>query len=125
MARDWRDLTERVGDEDFVVTRVRLPRTGIEVGGEFEPPLLARLEHEDQVFVGEFVRCHGSIKHMEKAFGVSYPTIKNRLNRIADRLRLVQIDTDPRPDRSAILERLDRGEITASQAAEQLREARS
>jgi hypothetical protein len=38
--------------------------------------------------VSEFVRSHGSIKDMEKAFGISYPTVKNRLNRIIDQLQL-------------------------------------
>ena len=81
MTHEWHDLTDLTGDREFVVTNVRLKDSGIAIEGEFEIPLLAGLRYEDQVFVGEFVRCHGSIKHMEKAFGVSYPTIKNRLNR--------------------------------------------
>src|SRR5450830_237347 len=95
MTHEWHDLTSLTGDRDFVVTSVRLGDSGVAIEGEFELPPLAGLRYEDQVFVGEFVRCHGSIKHMEKAFGVSYPTIKNRLNRIATRLQLVQIDTEP------------------------------
>ncbi|MHB8966448.1 MAG: DUF2089 family protein, partial [Coriobacteriia bacterium] len=70
----------------------------------------------------EFVRCHGSIKHMEKAFGVSYPTIKNRLNRIANRLQLVQIESEPAAEPSdEVLDMLERGEITALEAAERLK----
>ncbi|MHB8966468.1 MAG: DUF2089 family protein, partial [Coriobacteriia bacterium] len=95
MAHEWHDLTDLAGDREFVVTGVRLKASGIAVEGEFELPQLAGLRYEDQIFVGEFVRCHGSIKHMEKAFGVSYPTIKNRLNRIANRLQLVQIESEP------------------------------
>ena len=59
-------------------------------------PPLARLTAEDQIFVAAFVRCHGSIKQMEKFFGVSYPTIKNRLNRIGALLPFAEID--PQPD---------------------------
>ncbi|MFV2021178.1 DUF2089 family protein [Micromonospora sp. LOL_023] len=44
---------------------------------------LAQLSVDDQVFVAAFVRLHGSIKKMERIFGVSYPTVKSRLNRIA------------------------------------------
>ena len=69
--------------------------------------------------MSEFVRSHGSIKYMEKAFGVSYPTVKNRLNRIIDQLQLVEVGTAP--TRDDILELLERGEITADEAAERLR----
>jgi hypothetical protein len=122
MANEWHDLTDLTGDRDFVVTGVRLKDSGITIDSEFELPPLARLRYEDQVFVGEFVRSHGSIKQMEKAFGVSYPTIKNRLNRIAAQLQLVQIEVEPTSDSSGeVLDLLDRGEITAEEAAERLR----
>ena len=122
MSHEWHQLTDLTGDREFVVTGVRLKASDISLDGEFELPVLARIRYEDQVFVGEFVRCHGSIKHMEKAFGVSYPTIKNRLNRIAAQLQLVQVDVEPVPDQAAdVLDLLDAGEITADEAAERLR----
>ncbi len=122
MAHDWHHLTDLTGDRAFVVTKVRLKESGVSIEGEFEPPLLAQLSYEDQVFVGEFVRSHGSIKQMEKAFGVSYPTIKNRLNRIASRLQLVHVESEP-PAAPAeeVLDLLERGEITAAEAAERMR----
>jgi len=122
MPNEWHDLTDLTGDRDFVVTGVRLVDSGIQIDSEFELPPLARLRYEDQVFVGEFVRSHGSIKQMEKAFGVSYPTIKNRLNRIAAALQLVQIDTEPAGEsRADVLDLLEDGKITAVEAAERLR----
>ncbi|MRR11042.1 DUF2089 domain-containing protein [bacterium] len=122
MGHDWHELTDLAADREFVVTEVRLKDSGIAIAGEFELPLLAGLRYEDQVFVGEFVRCHGSIKHMEKAFGVSYPTIKNRLNRIAARLQLVHVEIEPIPEPSdEVLDLLERGEISAEEAAERLR----
>jgi len=122
VTHEWHDLTDLTGDREFVVTSVRLKESGVALDGEFELPLLAGLRYEDQIFVGEFVRCHGSIKHMEKAFGVSYPTIKNRLNRIADRLQLVKIDSEPESTPAdEILGLLEGGEITAAEAAERLR----
>ena len=77
-------------------------------------PPLAQLAAEDQVFVAAFVRSHGSIKEMEQVFGVSYPTIKARLNRIAAQLEFVE--TDPKPSRNEVLGRLERGEISAADA---------
>src|ERR1700681_3663085 len=81
------------------------------------PPALSA---EDKVFVIAFVRSHGSIKEMERVFGVSYPTIKARLNRIGESLDFV--DTNPRPSRVEILDRLRRGEITPDDAVRELEE---
>jgi hypothetical protein len=51
---------------------------------------------------------------MEQIFGVSYPTIKSRLNRIAGSLEFVEIN--PTPSRAEILDRLKRGDINAQEA---------
>ena len=120
MTNDWHELTDLTGDRRFVVTEVRL-ETGISIQGEFDLPPLARLRYEDQVFVSEFVRSHGSIKDMERAFGISYPTVKNRLNRIIDQLRLVEVGSTPPPPAADALDLLERGEITADEAAQRLR----
>jgi len=115
---DWQELTSLTGGRPFVVERVRLTGSDIAIEGAFEPPQLAQLTVEDQVFVTAFVRCHGSIKEMERIFGVSYPTIKSRLNRITQLLDFVE--TDPAPSRADVIDRLRRGEITAQQALSEL-----
>jgi hypothetical protein len=118
MRNDWHELSDLTGDRRFLVTEVRM-ESGITVQGEFELPPLARLRYEDQVFVSEFVRSHGSIKDMEKAFGISYPTVKSRLNRIIDQLQLVEVGASPDLDDALAL--LERGEISVNEAAERLR----
>jgi hypothetical protein len=115
---EWQELTKLTRGQPFVVERVRLADTGVTIEGAFELPQLAALSVEDQVFVTAFVRCHGSIKEMERIFGVSYPTIKNRLNRIGNGLEFV--DTDPAPSRSDVIDRLRRGEISAPDAIREL-----
>ena len=115
---DWHELTKLTQGRPLVVERVRLREQGISIEGEFEVPQLAGLTVDDQVFVTAFVRCHGSIKEMERIFGVSYPTIKARLNRISAGLEFV--DTDPAASRAEVLDRLKRGEITAAQAVREL-----
>jgi len=117
--KDWKELTNLTQNKSLVVERVRLVESEIAIEGPFELPALAKLTIEDQVFVMAFIGAHGSIKDMEKAFGVSYPTIKSRLNKISEQLQLV--DVNPAPSKSDILEKLNRGEITAQQAAEMLR----
>jgi hypothetical protein len=120
MTNDWHELTDLTGGRRFVVTEVRM-ENGIALQGEFDLPPLARLRYEDQVFVSEFVRNHGSIKDMEKAFGISYPTVKNRLNRIVEQLQLVEYEVEsPAPGADA-LDLLERGEISADEAAARLR----
>jgi hypothetical protein len=126
MALDWQELTKLSGGARLEIERVRLVDQGIAIDGRFELPPLAQLTAEDQVFVAAFVRCHGSIKQMEKYFGVSYPTIKNRLNRIGSQLSFVEIeqgaDADQPPaNAGATLDRLSRGELTVEQALEQLK----
>jgi hypothetical protein len=121
-AQDWQSLTKLTAGADFVVERVRLADSQIAIEGPFELPPLARLTGEDAVFVIAFVRCHGSIKQMEKFFGVSYPTIKNRLNRIGALLPFAEIDPDEPtpPSASDLLTRLERGEISVDEVLEQL-----
>jgi hypothetical protein len=115
---EWRELTDLTRDHPFVVTAVRVEDSGITINGGFEPPPLAGLRYEDQVFVSEFVRAHGSIKHMEKAFGISYPTVKNRLNRIVQQLQLAEVEQLTAHEE--IFELLERGEISVQEAAERL-----
>ncbi|HEY2598731.1 MAG TPA: DUF2089 domain-containing protein [Candidatus Dormibacteraeota bacterium] len=119
-AQEWQDLIKITQSRPITVERVRLGESGAALEGVWELPQLARLSAEDQVFVIAFVRSHGSIKEMERVFGVSYPTIKARLNRIGERLDFV--DNNPQPSRLEILERLSRGEIKADDAIRQLEE---
>ena len=121
-ARDWQELTRLTGGAAMVVERVRLVGKDIAIEGAFELPELARLAAEDQVFVAAFVRSHGSIKEMEQVFGVSYPTIKARLNRIAAGLAFVE--TDPAPASRDVLDRLKSGEIDVQAAIRELEQGR-
>ena len=115
---DWQELTRLTQGEPFVVERVRIPGKGIAIEGSFELPALARLTADDQVFIMAFVKSEGVIKEMEKVFGVSYPTIKNRLARIAGQLKLVE--TVAPSHKQDILDSLEKGEISAQEAIERL-----
>ncbi len=113
-ASDWQDLLRIAQGASLVIERVRIPEKQVAIEGQFRLPELARLTLEDQVFIIAFLRSHGSIKEMEQVFGVSYPTIKARLNRIAGQLEFV--DTNPSPSRAEVLDRLKNGEIDAQEA---------
>ena len=121
---DWKDLTRMANGERIVVERVRLASSGISLEGAFELPPLAQLPMDDQVFIGAFVRSHGSIKEMERLFGVSYPTIKSRLHRLSGLLGAalgVEAEPEPGAQHNEVLDRLERGVIDARQAAQELR----
>jgi hypothetical protein len=113
-ASDWQDLLRMAQGSSLIVERVRIPEKQVSIEGQFTLPELGRLTLEDQVFITAFLRSHGSIKEMEQVFGVSYPTIKARLTRIAGQLQFVE--TDPSPSHSEVLDRLKNGEITADEA---------
>ena len=115
---DWQELTKITRGAPFVIERVRLIDSDIAVEGAFELPPMAKLTAEDQVFIVAFVKCDGSIKEMEQTFGISYPTVKSRLNRIAGQLQFVE--NVPISGKDEILGALERGEIDAREAIERL-----
>jgi hypothetical protein len=119
MTQDWHELTRLTRGFPFTVDKVTLPDRDISITGCFELPPLARLTMEDQFFIIAFLRSHGSIKDMEELFGISYPTVKNRLNNISKQLEFVEIN--PPPSKDEILGQLDKGEITVEEALKKLR----
>jgi hypothetical protein len=125
-SQDWQELTRLTASAAMEIERVRLVDRGVAIEGRFELPPLARLSAEDQVFVAAFVRCHGSIKQMETFFGVSYPTIKNRLNRIGALLPFAEVAPDAEADTRStadLLARLERGEMSVADVLTQLKKA--
>lgn len=117
-SKDWQELTNLTQGQSILVERVRLVEKDIAIEGQFELPQLARLAMDDQIFITAFVRSHGSIKEMERVFGVSYPTIKSRLTRIANSLEFVE--TNATPSKAEILARLQQGEISAEDAIREM-----
>ncbi len=118
MTTEWNELTKMTQGKTVEIERVGVVDSGMAIEGSFKLPPLAGLSAEDQVFVMAFVRCHGSIKEMEGMFGISYPTVKNRLNRIAGQLQFVEtvkIDLE-----GEVIDELDRGEISAEEAIRRL-----
>ena len=115
---DWQQLTDLTQNKEFSIERVKILESGIAIDGSFELPPLAQLNMEDQIFVAAFVKSHGSIKDMEELYGVSYPSIKNRLNRISKAFDFIDITPDdPVAD---ILDDLDKGNISFDQAMKAL-----
>lgn len=120
----WQEIASIIKKQKVKIEKIYLTESQLRIEGDFELPPLAQLSYDDQIFVAAFVKTHGSIKEMEKLFGVSYPTIKSRLNQLSEKLGQlgINIETGPKEvDQKEILELLDRGEITAQEALERLR----
>jgi hypothetical protein len=127
-AHDWQELTRLTEGREVVVERVRMADSGLAIEAAFVLPKLAQLSHEDQVFVAAFVGAHGSIKEMEGMFGVSYPTIKARLNRLAQALDPIERDETPAAEttpRADVLDHLAAGKISVDEAVRLLKSGRA
>ena len=110
--------------ERMLVTKLRCSHCGTELSGEFAPCRFCRLEEKHLQFVETFLRCRGSIKEVERALGVSYPTVKNMLDAA---LTALGLDEKPelralreKEERAEILQRLSDGEIGVDTAIEAL-----
>ncbi len=104
-------------NQPLKIARVACPACKLAMEGDFEVSPLGKLGIDDQAFVIAFLRHHGSLKKMESVFGISYPTVKNRLNSIA--AALDKNFEAPSPN-LYVLEQLSRGELTVGEALEKL-----
>lgn len=108
----------------MTVTRLKCGNCGTELTGSFAPCRFCRLEEKHLQFVETFLRCRGSIKEVEKALGVSYPTVKNMLDAALTALgfdesrELRKIREEE--ERADILARLSNREIDVDTAIEAL-----
>jgi hypothetical protein len=104
-------------NQPLKVARMACPACKVAMEGEFEVSALGKLSLDDQAFVIAFVRHHGSLKKMESLFGISYPTVKNRLNAIGAALDKNFLAPSPNV---YVLEQLSRGELSVEEALERL-----
>ena len=91
--------------ERMLVTKLRCSHCGTELSGEFAPCRFCRLEEKHLQFVETFLRCRGTIKEVERALGVSYPTVKNMLD-----AALIALGLDEKPELRALREKEERSE---------------
>lgn len=106
------------GDE-MIITSYRCNNCYTEVSGEFEMDNFSRLDKEDKEFIELFLQKRGSIKDVGEEIGISYPTVRNRIDKLVAKLGG---KVDKKASRIDILNMLDNGEITADQARELLEE---
>jgi hypothetical protein len=77
--------------QSLEVSRLVCPKCQTAVEGNFKLSLLSKLNQEDQDFIVEFVKSSGSLKVMAENYGISYPTIRNRLDAVIEQLKTVTL----------------------------------
>jgi len=101
----------------MVPTACSCRQCGIRVEGRFNLSPLAFLSPEDQALVIAFIRSYGSIKRIGEILGVSHPTARSRIQRLVESINRIM---EAPPEASAVLELLERGEISFDEAMERL-----
>jgi len=121
MKHDWQQLMNMSGGRNIVIEKAYIPDLDIHIEGNFSMPELMTLSSDDQIFAARFIKSGGSIKEMEKIFGISYPTVKNRLKNIAAALGGMDIEMEYRQPAMSVLDKLESGEISVEEAMEELK----
>lgn len=117
-----------VCNEELVVTRLRCTHCETGIEGAFEVNRFARLSKEQLEFVEIFLKSRGNIKEVERELGISYPTVRGRLDAVLEALGYrveptvaEEVATGKANRRKEILDALNKGEMTSEEAIKQLR----
>jgi len=110
-----------VTGEPLEVTRLRGPRSGVVIEGNFLPNEFALLDRENLDYLRLFVKVRGNLKEVERMLGVSYPTVRARFEQLLRALGYEAAPEEPRESRTDVLARLERGEISAEEATRALK----
>ena len=110
-----------VSGGELYISELASDDSGITIRGRFAVPRYARLDADQQTFLETFLRCRGVMSSVEKELGISYPTVRARLDQVLESLDLkpaksVEEKERARNDRNEVLDQLERGEITAEEA---------
>ena len=108
---------------ELEVTRLSCTRCETVVTGRFQPCRFCQLPPASVQFLEAFVKSRGNVKEMERELGISYWTIRSQLNNLIQELGFeveAAQEDEVKTRRREILEQVDRGELSAGEATEQL-----
>lgn len=112
-----------VCENNTEVTKIYCSACDTTIEGHFQLCRFCRLSTEQKNFMDVFVKCRGNIKEIEKELGISYPTVKSRLEDLAGALgHGGQPAQQSETDRKSVLDRLNSGEISVEEALSLLKE---
>ncbi len=108
--------------DDLLVTRLACRNCGTSLEGRFALSHLFRLTPEQLHFVEVFIRCEGKINRVQEELGISYPTVRSRLEEVIQALGYERTPPVDERRRQEVLQRLARGEISSEEALRLLEE---
>ncbi|EYE89353.1 hypothetical protein Q428_02635 [Fervidicella metallireducens AeB] len=97
-------------------TRLKCKKCETIIENEFELSKFAYLSYEQLNFIEVFVKCRGNIKDVEKELGISYPTVRSKLDDVISALGYIPARTKEENNNLDIITKLENGEITAEDA---------
>lgn len=103
-----------VCSEELKITKLQCIHCHTTIENEFEFSKFAAMSQEQLSFIEVFLKCRGNIKEVEKELGVSYPTVRGKLDNVISSLGLVEPE-ERVADKTAI-EMLESGEISIDEA---------
>jgi hypothetical protein len=110
------------------ITKLGCPHCLTAIEGDFHPCEFCRLPEDDLYFIKVFIKCRGNIKDVEKELGISYPTVRSKLDCVIKELGFEVPNKDVTKEKerketlkNEILDQLSKGEITAKEAAEKIK----
>lgn len=104
-----------VCSESMVVTKLHCVKCHTSLEGSFAPCKFCQLAPEQREFVEVFLASRGNIKEVERLLGISYPTVRSRLDAVVESLGY-RVERDEDNSRKQILEALSKGEISSEEA---------
>ncbi len=112
--------------EPLFVSELTSSKSGITIRGKFALPEEPELSNEQKEFLTVFLRARGVISTMEKELGISYPTVRNKIDALLEAMELDPFKADRRQEgraeeKARILQELEDGKISASEAKDQLK----
>ena len=124
----WHDIPphDPISGGELYISELASEESGVTIRGKFAIPRYARLDADQSGFLEAFLRCRGVISGVEKELGISYPTVRARLDALLESLDLSPINERPKKEKSIekkrkILEQLEKGEISAEEAKTKLK----
>lgn len=108
---------------EYEITTLTCKKCKSQLNGHFHGCDFCKLSESEAHFVLTFLKCRGSIKDVEKELGISYPTVRSRLDKIITHLglRASASEDEIKQLRQQIFDKLESGEINAKEAAEMLK----
>ena len=106
---------------EMEVTKLSCNYCGTSIEGHFTLCKFCKLSEEQKKFIEIFVKNRGNIKEIEKELGISYPTVRNKLENVIEALGYSPKYSMPNVNKKEVLEKLSNGDITSEEAVKLLK----